>query len=215
MWKFLKRYISTEWILKVILNFLCMPFFYVTTPLAVLFANEKGKLPKLLSWWQTYDNTLDVEWVVTKKLVWNIFLYDFNKHYKYIYEYKADGIMEPGYVIVLDPHFTISEKIKRYGCRVYWLWRNCGYGFAYTVLGKEIDPTRIVVVVDTKELRVMYIPNTGLFSIHSTEQWYCRVLNKNFRMNIYLGWKFAGTVGYKNKTRVMIANRYWPFRSVE
>lgn len=76
------------WLMYVILDVLFTIVCYFTNPIVVLFANREGNLPSIFKWWQTYDNTLDVEWMITEGIVPKIFRYDYKKHYLYISEYK-------------------------------------------------------------------------------------------------------------------------------
>lgn len=116
------------WIIEAAASFLFMLIAYITNPIVVLFADEKGDLPRIFKWWQTYDNCLDIEWMISEGHVPKIFRYDFNKHYVYHLENKKNGLI-PGYVDVIDSNFTIKERIQRYFCRLAWLYRNTGYGF--------------------------------------------------------------------------------------
>ena len=42
-----------------------------------------------------------------------------------------------------------------------------------------------------------------------------RFINKQFRFDIYLGWKLSGTQEYTNEKRAMVAIRINPFLSVK
>jgi hypothetical protein len=56
-------------VLEIIFTIVC----YLTNPIVVLFADEYGNLPYSLRYWQTWDNTLDVEWMITENKVPKIF----------------------------------------------------------------------------------------------------------------------------------------------
>ena len=109
------------WILYAILTIVSMVVAYITNPIVVLFADEKGNLPHCFRWWQTYDNCLDVGWMISEGHVPKLFRYDFDKHYIYHPEDKSYGL-NPGYVDIIDPKFTIKERIQRYFCRLAWLY---------------------------------------------------------------------------------------------
>ena len=80
---------------------------YLINPVLPLFANSDGDLPKCLSWFQTYDSTLDgTEIRFISATSW-----------------LRDSLGEP------------SSVLNRYILRVMWLYRNNAYGFAYSVLG--------------------------------------------------------------------------------
>lgn len=131
--------------------------------------------------------------------------YDFNRHYRYHHENKSNGGLIPGYVEILDPDFTIKERIQRYFCRLLWLIRNNGYGFAYEVLGANFNPKYHVVEID--EERKNYI-HWKSYIVNKPEIW-CYSLTKPwckwFQLRIYLGWKLRGfTHGIPNQ-RAMLA----------
>jgi hypothetical protein len=75
--------IFLKWAFLAILDLLFTIQCYVTNPIVCLFADEYGNLPNALRWWQTWDNTLDVEWMVTESKVPKLFQYDYNRHYVY------------------------------------------------------------------------------------------------------------------------------------
>lgn len=52
------------WIVQAIFELCAMVIAYLTNPIVVLFADEYGNLPKCLRFWQTYDNCLDVSWMI-------------------------------------------------------------------------------------------------------------------------------------------------------
>lgn len=123
---------------------------YITNPIVVLFANEYGELPDLFKWWANWDDGLDVDWMVYEHEVPYWAEYDFNKHYKYYNEWDAEKLIgkHHGFVKLLDPNFTIKERIQRYFCRLTWIYRNCGYGFSYYVTGVDINGADIVRTED-------------------------------------------------------------------
>lgn len=148
------------WFIHAIFEIIATIIAYLTNPIVCLFADEFGNLPKCLRYWQTYDNCLDVDWMLD--IVPSIFKYDFHKHYIYVREEHttADGtdIVTPGYVIIIDDKFSIKERIQRYFCRLSWLYRNCNYGFSYEVNGVDVDAKDMVVVknIDTDERKIIF-----------------------------------------------------------
>lgn len=141
-----------KWIFCVPLELLATVIAYITNPIVCLFADERGNLPRLFYWWQTYDNCLDIDWLIYEHCVPKWAEYDFNKHYKYHLEQKFDdGTFIAGYVDVIDGNFTFKEKVQRYFCRLTWLYRNCNYGFSYYVNGAKVDKDNLVIVKQQKE----------------------------------------------------------------
>ena len=122
--RYLAKLITVEYIGCYILGILTMVLCMLTNPIVVLFCDKYGNLPRIFRLWQTYDNCLDIDWMIYENKVPKIFQYDFNKHYKYYMESKNNDEMIPGHVVILDDNFTIKERIQRYFCRVLWLYRN-------------------------------------------------------------------------------------------
>lgn len=221
--RYLAKLITIEYIGCYILGILTMVLCMLTNPIVILFCDKYGNLPRIFRLWQTYDNCLDIDWMIYENKVPKIFQYDFNKHYKYYMESKNNDEMIPGHVVILDDNFTIKERIQRYFCRVLWLYRNCAYGFAYNLLGIEFIGKQQYVLENSrgngKELFVSYLQNPkGLkryFSVKCKEIWVCPIIDKKFRMDIYMGWKLSGTQNYTNKKRAMLAVRISPFIRVK
>lgn len=212
MFTFFCNHVTFKWIMKVFLNLLCMVLCYLTNWFVVLFSDKYGNLPKIFKMWQTYDNCLDVEWMISEKKVPSFFRYDFNKHYKYYLEEKYEDVVIPGYVEIIDNNFTLKEKIQRYFCRCAWLYRNCGYGFAYYIFGKKVNPKDFIVVLSEKDYFMGYVPNTDIFSIKVDHEWYSSILKRKFEFTCYLGYKCSGIQNNTKKRFCMIANRLWPFK---
>ena len=120
--------------LSLIVSLIC----YVTNPIVVLFCNDDGELPGILQLWQTWDNSCNPSDVTGNKQLPSFLLYDWPRHYE---EWKgttpklaAQG-RERWFTRCIDPNFTLWERIQRYICRVYWLMRNCAYGWCFWVFG--------------------------------------------------------------------------------
>lgn len=217
--KYLYQLITPEFVFCYIIAVLTMILCYLTNPIVVLFCDKYGNLPKIFRRWQTYDNCLDIDWMIYENKVPKIFQYDFNKHYKYYMEVKTEQEFIPGHVVILDDDFTIKERIQRYFCRVLWLYRNCAYGFAYNLLGIEYIGSKQRVIENKKskgkELYISFLENgIGIdryFCIKSSENWTVPLLNIKRRFDIYLGWKMSGSQNYQVKKRAMIAVRVSPF----
>lgn len=216
---FLLRLITPEYILCYFMALITMLLCYITNPIVVLFCDKYGNLPRVFRLWQTYDNCLDVDWMIYENKVPKIFHYDFNKHYKYLMEVKTEEEFIPGHVVLLDDDFTIKERIQRYFCRLLWLYRNCAYGFAYNLLGIEYIGSEQRVLINrnknNKELYVSFLEDKNgidrYFCVKSSENWLLPIIDKKFRFDIYMGWKLSGTSDYNKKKRAMIAVRINPF----
>jgi len=195
-----------KWLLFAIADSLFTIQCYITNPFVCLFADEYGNLPYILRWWQTWDNTLDVEWMVTENKVPRLFRYDYGKHYVYHYENHDAGVA--GYVYIIDPSFTLWERIQRYFCRLAWLYRNTGYGFSYEVTGVSINGTDIIKTQDisTSDYRYMVYYTKNYFMIRYEKPW-C----KWFRWRIFLGWKMQDVDILQSK-RCMLAFYVNPFK---
>lgn len=198
------------WIILAILDFIFTIVCYLTNPIVALFADERGCLPRVLRWWQTYDNPLDVEWMLSEGHVPKWAMYDFHRHYSYIPEWDAEKItgVRRGYVIVKDGKFTQKEMLQRYICRLCWMYRNTGHGFSYKISGVTVSAADIAVYKSIKTLDTeIYIANArwGKWCIYYEAPW-C----KKFRWRIYLGWKYKWMSS--GEKRCMLACFVWPFR---
>ena len=209
------------WPLYAIAECIAVIIAYITNPIVCLFADEYGNLPKALRYWQTHDNTLDVEWMVTEGKVLKIFRYDYKKHYKYTPEDKGNGYVIPGRVKISDPNFTTIEKIQRYFCRLTWMYRNTAYGFSYELLGRRVFPKDVLVVRDYDygeyDSCIEAIDkSTGIINrtwkLHYYKQW-CHY----FYLRVYIGWKMTtDTKTNPNEADVaMLACYINPFKLVE
>ena len=174
--------IFIKWFIFAIFDLLFVAQCYITNPIVCLFADEYGNLPKALRWWQTWDNTLDVEWMVTEKKVPSTFRYDYARHYVYHYENHDAGIA--GYVDIIDPSFSLWERVQRYFCRLAWLYRNTGYGFSYEVTG--VDVASITKYAD-------YSFNGNRNKLYIADNAFMFRYEQNYsdtrKIRIWLGWK--------------------------
>lgn len=199
------------YILYLTLDILFTLICYVTNPVVILFSNEHGELPYSLRWWQTYDNCIDIPHTINSGVP-KLFRYDFDKHYKYTPESKNKYAMKPGYVEILDPNFTVLEKIQRYFCRNVWLYRNTAYGFSYEVCGRYVFADKVKTYVDynyaeNDKCYIAVVNDNRIFLNKTWSIFYTKKYCKWFYLRIYLGWKFKGTAGQS-----MIAFHINPFR---
>jgi hypothetical protein len=204
-----------KWIIYDVLNLIMTVVCYLTNWIVCLFANEVGDLPGFLMYWQTWDDSCDVDFFVKEKAP-KIFRYDFDKHYKSsrqttpeLSKYNRDR----GCVILIDPNFSVKERIQRYFCRVLWLTRNNEYGFAFYLFGVSTEYKNLVKVKNT------YDPTTDertiIYYDGSVDLWnrpWIVAINKhiigNMYLDIFLGWKLSYyDSSISGPTRSMIANR--------
>lgn len=214
------KFINLRYIFYWLGSILTMILCYLTNPIVVLFCDKYGNLPKVFKLWQTYDNCLDIDWMIYENKVPSIFRYDFNKHYKYHPEVKEDNNLIPGHVEILDDNFTIKEIIQRYFCRVLWLYRNCAYGFAYYWFGiNHIGHKQNIIISESNENHEKIYVSTysdisgKYFCVKSTEYW--KLFGHPFKFDIYIGWKMAGTSNYKTFSSAMTAIRINPFQKAD
>lgn len=206
-----------KWIPQAIAELLAMLIAYATNWIVAAFADEYGQLPQCLKLWQTYDNPLDIDWMIYEGCVPKFARYDFNRHYQYVPEDKGDNYMIPGKVILKDPNFTLWERLQRYVCRVCWLYRNSNYGFSYYVNGRIVDGSKNIIKLDIdkpNDRRFISMVNDG--SSWWSRTWcyyyevkYCRW----FRLRLYLGWKLKGVNA--GRQRHMLALSFNPFKRLE
>lgn len=176
-----------KWLALAIIDVLFNAICYITNPFVLLFADELGNLPKIFLWWSNWDDHLDVGWMIYEHHVPSWAEYDFNKHYKYHSEWEAEHLIgeHRGYVELLDPNFTLKERLQRYVCRLTWLYRNCAYGFSYYVTGVNVNGA------DIKDIKT-YAKDGCMFRV-TDYAWVYRYNGKSFIKNhhwkIFLGWK--------------------------
>lgn len=191
------------------LNLICMVICYITNPFVVLFANEIGELPKIFKLWQTWDGSIDDRVYVTEDCPkWC--RYDFYKHYK---QYRAPvyGNREKRCVELIDPNFTVKERILRYICRVFWLSRNCGYGFAYYLFGVTVNGKNMKLVYgkyqkdEGRKGELWVEKNKNILLAPFTIKNDLLFFNNKLEFNWYLGWKIS--TSFYESHRAMIANR--------
>lgn len=194
------------WLLLLPISLITMVLCYILNPIVLLFCDEDGELHGFLHYFQTWDDSCNPRCAVME-MAPKCISYDWDKHYK---EYKAvtpelAPYNETRWVAkCIDPDFTLVERFKRYLCRVYWLTRNCSYGFCFFLYGCEYGPEDIVIdFKDDKGNRSAHTKGNVL-----TRYWCYKNNSKLFGsvyLNVYLGWKLD--LNPKGHTRSMIANR--------
>ena len=195
-----------RWFIYLLLLFPCMVLCYLTNWIVVLFADENGELPGFLRLWQTWDDSIDSEdcvvYYVPKRIK-----YDFYKHYRVEYETMQIYNRTRKRSINICP-LTMKERVKRYCCRVFWLYRNCAYGFAFYWFGCTVSDKDIQIIKD--EYR-----DGGYVRLYKAGKYWkyynsSRIFGKWY-WKIYIGWKIAGDI--KGTHRAMIANRIWVYHN--
>ena len=191
-----------KWFILAPLNALCAVLCYLTNWLAVLFCDECGELHGVWRYWQTWDDSCDVEWFVKTKVP-AFMRYDFDAHYLSARETNATLKSlgrDKGCVIQVNAHWTTKERIQRYLCRLMWLMRNNGYGFAFYVFGCVVDASGLAYVCDG----ICYEHAKSLWSAAWKVHMKPRIVGKVYA-DIFLGWKIADEA--TAPAMAMIANR--------
>lgn len=116
------------WPIWAIASLLFTGLTYLLAPLLALTANTAGNLPSWLSWFQTFDNTLDAGW-------------------------KIQGNF--GSYLTTD---VAPTGITLWWYRVQWLWRNPGYTFDLIALGLVFDSSQWRVVVNSATWWIAFGP---------------------------------------------------------
>ena len=203
IYRFKKGDKDMNYILRLIASLLFTVLCYLTNPIVILFfCDEEGELDGFWHYWQTWDNSCnpsDLVKILPPRLTdW------YHPHYEEVYA-SVGELAEMGrgrwYTELHDPDFTIMERIKRYICRVYWLYRNSAYGFCFYLLGVDYDPAHEYVVFGGDNERwAQDLDDESIWTYSNSKRIFWRLY-----WNIYLGYKLA--IGADRKTRCMIANR--------
>ena len=189
-------------VLDIAFNIVC----YLTNPIVLLFADEVGNLPWLFTWWENWDDHLDIDWMVDEGHVPRFARYDFHRHYRYHDPAEAEKItgVYRGYVDLLDDNFSLWERAQRYVCRVCWLYRNNAYGFSYYVTGVDVYQKDVVEVkTDEVDGYTWYVTDYA-FCYKDERPSFCGLHWDNF-----VGWKFRWME--HDVERCMLAFRVTPF----
>lgn len=195
-----------KWLLLTVLDVLFNIFAYITDPVVLLFADDYGNLPAIFKWWENWDDHLDIDWMVDEHHVPSFAEYDFHKHYRYHTPAEAEKLIGEyrGYVELLDSDFTLKERLQRYVCRLWWLWRNNAYGFSYYVTGIDIHKEDVIKVkTDEKDGYTWYVTEYA-FCYKDERPSFC-----GYRWDNFVGWKFRWIE--HDVERCMLAFRINPF----
>ena len=195
-----------KWALLAIMDVLFNIVAYLTNPLVLLFADVYGNLPSIFTWWENWDDHLDIDWMIDEGHVPGFAAYDFHRHYKYHPPEEAEktiGVYR-GYVDVLDPDFSLWERFQRYVCRLAWLYRNNAYGFSYYVTGIDVRRDDIVKIkTEEADGYIYYV--TDYAWVYKDE----RPSFIGLRWDNFLGWKMQNVE--HDVERCMLAFRITPF----
>lgn len=204
------------WPFYFVLSFVIMILCYVLNPIVLLFCDEDGELHGFLHYFQTWDDSCNPRCAVMD-MAPKIISYDWDKHYVE-YEDTTPELEKVGrtrwFAKCINNNFTLKERIKRYLCRVYWLTRNCSYGFSFYLLGADIDTSKIKIPERVKMSHKDY---------SRREEWLCytdeNILTRKWSYsnskkifgklywNVWLGWKMSPSIHNTGLKRCMIAQR--------
>ena len=196
------------WLLLVPLSLVTMGLCYILNPIVLLFCDEDGELHGFLHYFQTWDDSCNPRCAVME-MAPKCIRYDWDKHYV-----ETSGVVTPeleGLGVTrcvakcINNDFTTKEKIKRYLCRVYWLTRNCAYGFAFFVYGCNYIPNQLISKEKGKNIRFEYEKDGNWLTRNWTYKNSANIFGSVY-FNIYLGWKMYAGDSDQNKM-AMIANR--------
>lgn len=205
------------WLGYYMLNLPCMILSYLIGFIVVLFCDIHGELPWCLRYFQTWDDSCNPRDVCDYKQIPGIFLYDWHKHYEQtigttpeLEKLNRTRYFSP----CIDPNFTLKEKLQRYVCRVYWLIRNCGYGWAFWLFGKDFtNKDEIKVLVDKPNFQILVDETNNAFTYKDSREIFT-IFNRRLELNVYFGWKFGKDDLNEKPKRCMLATRFISFKIV-
>lgn len=141
----------------------------ILAPVLPLFATHEAKLPRWLSWFDTYDNTLDGDdgWKYEHLLFLNC---------------KGDS---------LDP-------VRIYLKRVCWLFRNTAYTFSRNVMGVEIEADNEVKFTGNPRVGNRPLSEGMCYATckHRFMFYYVKKTFKGKCLRVYIGWKLKNKVDH-------------------
>ena len=141
----------------------------VLAPILPLFATHEAKLPKLLSWFDTYDNTLDGDdgWKYEHLLFLNC---------------KGDSL----------------DSLRIYLKRVCWLLRNTAYTFSRDVAGVSVSSNDKIVWKGTQNVGNRPLQEGMCFATCNNRFmfYYVKKTFKGKCLRVYLGWKLKNKVDH-------------------
>lgn len=159
---------------------LCM----ILNPLVALFVTKRGGreyLVQPLYWFQTHDNPADEYW-----------------HGGYF----TDSFFP--YVRNATQAQYDNSRFLRYVCRLFWLWRNCAYGFSYNLFGIPLHYT--------EEVTEHGMEASGLWWCYTDRiiSWQLKAhypIGFGLHIDVNIGWKT-----HKGFPRAMYADRVFSLR---
>jgi hypothetical protein len=204
------------WLIYLPLVLLCSALCYLTNWLVVLFADKNSELHGIWHLWQTYDNSITPSDVTELHELPSFLLYNWKAHY---YEYEADtSYMDDikrkrWYTTCINDDWTLWERLQRYICRVYWLTRNCAYGWCFYVFGQWAFSDSSVEHKHYKDDK-HYIK----WGWDNSQPIWCRIWwlkidwywTKHWHTDAYIGWKVS--YPFSGSRYNMIANRFVPIK---
>ena len=204
------------WLLYLPFVLLCYVICFLTNWLVVLFADKDGELHGFWHLWQTWDNSVSPSDVTEKHELPSFLLYDWQAHY---YEYESvtdymEGIERKRWrTMCYNDDWTLIEHIQRYICEVYWLTRNCAYGWCFYVFGRWAFAECAVEHEQRKDDR-HYIR----YGWDDSQPIWCRTWwlkidwywTTHIHTDAYLGWKI--NYPFEGGQYSMIAHRFVPIK---
>lgn len=171
----------------------------ITNPLVILLCDENGELNGIWHLWQTWDDSCDSMFFMDN--VCPKFLdYDYRKHYECRME-EIDGNRVRLVSINRGLAFSFKERVQRYFCRLWWLTRNCAYGFAYEWLSKDVVIEDVKAIYEDEYTSFHYDPVSHAWALSSDQP----IIKGFLKWEVYLGWKIP--LGLSGKCKSMIATR--------
>ena len=141
-------------------------------PVLPLLATHEAKLPRWLSWFDTYDNTLDGDdgWK--------------NEHFKAL-NVKGDA----------------ADAVRIYLKRTLWLMRNTAYGFSHNVAGVKVAADDVVSWEGNQKVgnRPLSEGKCKAYLRGNNKAFMLYYVKKTFKgkcLRVYVGWKLKNKVDH-------------------
>ena len=97
--------------------------------------------------------------------------------------------------------FSLKERVQRYFCRLWWLTRNCAYGFAYEWLSKDVEIADVETLYEDEYTNFHYDPVSQAWMLCSDQP----IIKGFLKWEVFLGWKIP--LWQAGKCKSMIAMR--------
>ena len=193
-----------KWLVYTALNIPVMLISYLLNPIVILFCDEDGELPWPLHLFQTWDDSCDSYYFMTE-VVPSWLDYGYDEHYIHSTAELPLQYNRTRDVSICKKSLTIIERVQRYFCRLWWLTRNCGYGFAFYWFGTDVVGADITVITDAGDVFVASTEDAWTYQRSNT---ICN-LGKHYRLvwDVFLGWKFFAEPPTMTAKRCSIAQR--------